>query len=106
MPSEPVKSSATHRSTLIDRVATVFIPSQWRERAGGNDRVDVEGTNVRQIIGNLDQAYPGFRALLIVDDLLSPRVQVSVDGYVTRIGLMEKVLPASEVHFLVAISGG
>ena len=87
-------------------MATVFIPSQWRERTGGRDRVDVDGTNVRQVIANLDLAYPGFRSLLVVDDLLSPRVQVSVDGYVTRIGLLEKVLITSEVHFLVAISGG
>ncbi len=87
-------------------MATVFIPSQWREMAGGRDRVEIAGTNVRQIITNLEQAHPGFRALLVVDDLLSPRVQVSVDGYVTRIGLLEKVAPTSEVHFLIAISGG
>ena len=87
-------------------MATVFIPSQWRDMAGGRDRVEVAGTNVRQIITNLDLAHPGFRAILVVDDLLSPRVQVSVDGYVTRIGLLEKVSPNSEVHFLIAISGG
>ena len=87
-------------------MATVFIPSLLRDLTGGQQRLDVEGRTVRQIVNNLDAAYPGIRDRLMVDDNLSPRVQVSVDGHVTRLGLREKVGEESEVHFIPAIAGG
>jgi len=87
-------------------VATVFIPSLWRDLTGGKDRVQVEGKSVRQIVARLDALYPGLGARLVENDLLSPRVQVSVDGHVSRLGLMERVGETSEVHFIPAIAGG
>jgi molybdopterin synthase sulfur carrier subunit len=87
-------------------VATVFIPSLLRDFTGGKDRVDVEGRTVRQVVASLEAAYPGIGARLVEDDRLSPRVQVSIDGHVSRLGLLEKVGETSEVHFIPAISGG
>jgi molybdopterin synthase sulfur carrier subunit len=87
-------------------MATVFIPSLLRDLTAGRDRVDVEGRSVRQIVANLDAAYPGIAARLLEGDALSPRVQVSVDGHVSRLGLLERVGESSEVHFIPAISGG
>ena len=87
-------------------MATVFIPSLWRDLTGGKDRVQVEGKSVRQIVARLDALYPGLGARLVENDLLSPRVQVSVDGHVSRLGLMERVGETSEVHFIPAIAGG
>lgn len=87
-------------------MATVFIPSQLRELTGGESRVEVPGRTVRQVVASLEAAYPGMAARLIEDDRLSPRVQVSVDGHVSRLGLLEKVGEDSEVHFIPAIAGG
>lgn len=87
-------------------MATVYIPALMRELTGGSATVEVEGQTVRQIVNALESRYPGMRDRLVDGDLLSPRVNVAVDGYVTRIGLMERVGPTSEVHFLPAISGG
>ena len=87
-------------------MATVFVPSLLRDLTGGKDRVEAAGATVRQIVNAIDAAYPGIRDRLVVDDMLSPRVQVSVDGNVSRLGLMERVGERSEVHFIPAISGG
>ena len=87
-------------------MATVFIPSLLRDLTGGKDRVEVEGRTVRQVVANLETAYPGMRERLVDGDTLSPRVQVSVDGHVSRLGLLERVGETSEVHFIPAISGG
>ena len=88
-------------------MATVFIPAPFRDLSGGADRVDLPGKTVRQVVNALDERYPGIKARLCADDgSLNPNVQVSVDGYVTRIGMLEKVGEASEVHFIPAISGG
>ena len=84
----------------------VFIPSLLREVTGGQDRLEVPGATVRQIVNNLESAYPGVRARLCDGDRLSPNVQVAVDGRVSRLGMLEKVGADSEVHFIPALSGG
>ena len=87
-------------------MATVFIPSLLRDLTGGRDRVEVEGRTVRQVVASLESAYPGIKARLVDGDTLSSRVQVSVDGHVSRLGLLERVGESSEVHFIPAIAGG
>jgi molybdopterin synthase sulfur carrier subunit len=87
-------------------VATVFIPSLLRDLTGGADRVEVPGATVRQVVTQLESRYPGVRERLCDGDQLSGRVQVAVDGHVSRLGMLEKVGETSEVHFIPAISGG
>ena len=70
------------------------------------DRVVVEGKNVRQIIESLDQKYPGFKNRLVEDGRVKPNISVAIDGEITPLGMIEKVSEESEVHFLPAISGG
>lgn len=87
-------------------MAVVFVPSLLRDLTGGADRVEVAGATVRQVVQNLEAQFPGMRERLVDGETLSPRVAVAVDGHVTRLGLLERVGPSSEVHFLPAISGG
>ena len=84
----------------------VFIPSLMQELSNGKERVVVEGNTVRQVIENLEQRYPGFRARLIDQNRVKPNIAVAIDGEITPLGLIGKVSEASEVHFLPAISGG
>jgi molybdopterin synthase sulfur carrier subunit len=87
-------------------VATVFIPALLRDLTGGADRVEVPGASVRQVVNALEAKYPGMRERLCDGDQLSARVQVAVDGQVSRLGMLERVGEASEVHFIPAIAGG
>ena len=74
--------------------------------SNGEQRVVVEGKNVRQIIESLDQKYPGFKDRLVEDGRVKPNISVAIDGEITPLGMIEKVSKESEVHFLPAISGG
>jgi sulfur-carrier protein len=66
----------------------------------------VEGTTVRQVIDNLERAWPGIGERLIADGRLRANISVAVDGEVSPIGLLEPVSAESEIHFVAAISGG
>ncbi len=85
---------------------TVFIPAELRKLTGNTDRVSVAGTNVRQVVENLEAAHPGIKARLCTGSDLRPGLAVAVDGAVSSLGMLQKVGEASEVHFLPAIGGG
>ena len=87
-------------------MATVFIPSLMQNLTNGEHLVEVEGTNVRRVIENLEKAFPGIKERLVDDDRIKPNISVAVDGEVSPLGMLEKVAENSEVHFLPAIGGG
>ena len=72
----------------------------------GEQKLVIEGTNLRQVIDNLDSQYTGFKDRLVNDGKLKPNISVAVDGEITPLGMIQKVATNSEIHFLPAISGG
>ncbi len=82
---------------------TVFIPNALRSFAKGQESVEVTGSTVREVVNNLD---PALRAELLDGPKLKPNLAVAVDGAVAPMGLLERVEPDSEIHFIAAISGG
>ena len=46
-------------------MAIVFIPSLMQRLTDGENRVEIEGATVRQIINNLDARYPGLKDRLV-----------------------------------------
>ena len=72
----------------------------------GQQTVEVEGSNVRQVVNNLDELYPGIKERLVANNKIKPNISVAVDGIVSSMGMLEKVQEASEVFFLPAIGGG
>ena len=87
-------------------MATVFIPSLMQSLTAGQHQVQVEGATVRQIVNNLDSAFPGMKERLVEGNRIKPNISVAIDGEITPMGMLEKVGENSEVHFLPAISGG
>ena len=87
-------------------MATVFIPSLMQKLSDGNHRVEIEGSNVRQIVDNLDAQYPGFKERLVDDGRIKGNISVAIDGEITPLGVLGKVGENSEVHFLPALGGG
>ena len=85
---------------------TVFIPAQLRELSGGTQSVVLEARNVREIVYRLDAMFPGFKDRICIDGNISPSLQVSIDSVITSRGMIAKVQPHSEVHFIPAIGGG
>ena len=87
-------------------MATVYIPSLMQGLTGGQQQLEVPGATVRQIINNLEEAYPGIKDRLVDNNRIKPNITVAIDGEVTPMGMLEKVGENSEVHFLPAIGGG
>ncbi len=84
----------------------VGIPSLLRELTGGKSSLTVQGNTVREVVDNLDGLYPGIRERLCDGERLRPSFAVVVDGETSTLKLRHKLDEASEVHFVVAISGG
>ncbi len=84
----------------------VFVPPSLRDLTDGLAEVDVEGGTVVAVIEALDARFPGAAGRLRQGDSLKPGLAVVVDGEASAMGLLQKVGPEAEVHFLPAIGGG
>ena len=84
----------------------VFVPVQIRDLTGGQADLEVAGATVREIVTALEGQFPGIAKRLCQQGELSPALQVSIDGTLSRRGLDAKASPGSEVHFLPVFGGG
>ena len=88
---------------------TVRIPTPLRRVTNGEDKVTVEGSNLKEIIGSLDNQYPGIKAR-ICDDQGDLRnfVNVYVNGEDVRFlkGLDTSTKTGDEVSIVPAVAGG
>lgn len=84
----------------------VFIPVQLRDLTGGAAELTAAGATVRAVVVDLEARFPGLTERLCLAGELSPSLQVSIDGTLSRRGLDAKVAPGSEVHFLPVFGGG
>ena len=87
-------------------MVTVFVPTMLQPLTGGVKQLDIEARNVRQLVDQLDQLYPGLKDRLIEEGQIRRNLAVSIDGEIARLGLMERLKENSEVHFVPAIGGG
>jgi len=84
----------------------VHIPAPARDLTGGEVDVEIEATSVRRLIGALEQRFPGFAERVLEEGELKPGLRVAVDGHVSPMGVLARLEPDSQVHFLPAIGGG
>ncbi len=87
-------------------MAIVVVPALLRKLSNGQERVEVTGRNVGQIIDSLEQQFPGFKEQLLQNNELKPSVAVSIDGEMGTGGLLDRVKDSSEIFFIPAIGGG
>ena len=87
-------------------MAKVFIPAQWRDLTGGTAEVDVAGGSLREVIAALESRFAGLADRACEKGAIASSLAVSIDGALTSRGMLAKVEPTSEIHFLPAIGGG
>lgn len=87
-------------------MATVIIPALLRKLSHGQERATARGSNVRQIVDDLERQFPGIKAQLVEHGEIKSSIAVSVDGEMGLGGLLDPVGENSEVYFLPAIGGG
>jgi molybdopterin synthase sulfur carrier subunit len=85
---------------------TVVIPSLLRKFTEGLERVEVQGSTIREVVQNLGRRFPGIDKQLLEDGDIRPSVAVSIDGEVATGGVLDAVGEHSEVHFIPALGGG
>lgn len=85
---------------------TLWIPTPLRDLTQGKSSVSVSGSTVREAIENLEVQFPGIKERLCENEKIRPNISVMVDGHVTHLRMRERLEQASEVHFVIAISGG
>jgi molybdopterin synthase sulfur carrier subunit len=84
----------------------VWIPSPLRTLTQGQETVQVEGKNLREVIDCLEVLFPGIKARLCNEQGLRPGLAVAIGSQLANLGLLQPVPEGSEVHFLPAIGGG
>jgi molybdopterin converting factor small subunit len=85
---------------------TIWIPTPIRNLTQGKASVTVAGSSVREAIESLETQYPGVKDRLCDGDKIRPHISVMVDGQISHAKMREKLRDDSEVHFVIAISGG
>ena len=87
----------------------VRVPTQLRTLSGGASEVMVEGSTVGEVLGNLDNAHPGFHGRLFDDGgQLRRFVNVFVADEDVRFldGLETPVDDGKTVSIIPAVAGG
>ena len=87
-------------------MAIVLIPGVLRERAQGQESVEVPGKTVREVLEGLVQRYPGLRGRILDEGgQLHSFLSVMVDQC-EIVSLSDEVGPDSEVVIVPALGGG
>src|SRR5689334_22420804 len=109
-PAEPQEVRADARevqcSEFSQAMPQVFIPPAMRPLVAGQAVVEAAGGTVREVIDDLERRYPGIKDRLSQDGTLRPGLAVAVGGSTSALGLLQRVKPDDEVHFLPMIGGG
>jgi molybdopterin converting factor small subunit len=84
----------------------VWIPSLLQSFTDGEERVELSGATVREVIDNLESRFPGVKERLVNGGEIRPHIAVAIDGDVSPEGLDQDVRESSEIHFIPALSGG
>ena len=87
-------------------MSTIFIPTMLQKLTSGAKSIEMEASNVRQVVEQLEELYPSIKGRLVENDEMQEGLAVVVDGDVAIMGLLTKVSENSEVHFVPAIGGG
>ncbi len=86
-------------------MAIVFVSKLLRP-AIPEERLEVPGSTVGEVIRALGERYPAALEILVEDDDIAPGIAVVIGDQVGQLGMFDEVGEATELHFLPALSGG
>ena len=78
----------------------VVIWGTLKAATGGEAELEIEASNIRELLTRLGEAYPGLKPQL------EGGVSVAVDGQIYRDTWFQPILPDSEVFILPRMAGG
>ena len=77
----------------------VVLPNPLVEKTGGPREIELQAANVRELLEQLEDRWPGSRTIL-------DRCAVAIDGYICQKALLEPIERDGEVVFISRIVGG
>ena len=87
----------------------VRIPTPLRRMTNGESKVEIDSSNLGELVEKLDGAYPGFKDRLVDENgELRFFVNIYVDGEDVRFldGLATSISSGAEVSIVPAVAGG
>jgi molybdopterin synthase sulfur carrier subunit len=87
-------------------MATVFIPSQWRDLTAGRGQMVLPGASVGEVLNAVVAAYPQVAERLFDDGRIRPGLAIAVDGEMGSHSLRHPLREASELSIIPMIAGG
>ena len=89
-------------------MANVKIPTPLRQLTDNMTSVDVEGSNVIELIANLDNKFPGVKDKIMEDNSLKHFVNIYINGEDIRYidSLNTEIKDNDEISIVPAVAGG
>ena len=87
-------------------MATVYVPTLFRNLCGGAHRLEVPATTLDELLKAVDQRCPGFYVRVVEDGRVRPSLAVAIDGEAATYPLWEPIGVTTEVTIVPAIGGG
>ena len=81
-------------------MARVVFSGAMRRLVDGASEIDVDASDVRELMRRLEDRFPG------ISRKLATGMSIAIDGDIIQDPLLEPIGPDSEVHFLPAVQGG
>ena len=78
----------------------VVLWGSLKPAAGGRTKIEIEASNIRELLTRLGEACPGLKPQL------AQGVSVSIDGRIYRDAWFQPIPPGGEVYILPRLSGG
>lgn len=83
------------------------VPTALRALTGGRDRLEVEGTTLRDVFAEADRLCPGLGERLVQDGELRADIAVAIDGSIIEDGgILHEVQPDTEIYLVMPLGGG
>lgn len=85
----------------------VYIPTPWRNLTGGKGQVEVEASNIAEILERLEALNPGFRSLVVNEKgEIFRHINIFVNQEVISPRLLTTIRDGDELAFVPALAGG
>jgi len=81
-------------------MVAVTLWGQLRTAAGGDEKLEVEAKDIRELFRKLAERYPGF------EPFIARGIAVSIDGVIYRDTWSKELPQGSEIFLLPRLSGG
>ena len=81
-------------------MATVYFPAELRGLVGGQEQLEVSAVRARDLLRRLYADYPD------LEEPISARMALVIDGVVVNQPLLEELEPDSQVHLIQRIASG